>query len=551
TPNKLSWYTNKPNETNICARGSYEHFPNSTVVPIRYVTYDPNATCIHQSPKNLTFIDLQMERLEKKNVDKVLFLVKKGEVVEVAPGIHKYLFAQFFNPELTANKPDAFYIYQEDFLKNLLPMSGDSMLQQNDTELEISFYRPKSWPFDLAEVIILIIALFCIIVGSVWGAKTVDESHLNVMRSSLSEASINAHEDVTAEEGALTDTPLSTAANNPEADTKSQTSQTSQNVTFSQQLIGVAIAVAMIVAILMIAFWFRSLAVMFFNIFVTVAGIFCIAKILTSLYCFENPKVLSLSMLCCNKFATTNSFLGKKFGIFTLFAHIISAAFCLTWLLLRQNPRAFYLLNTINISLCIVAISSAQLRNLRVLVLLLIGMFIYDIFMVFGTKLITSNGCSVMIQVVTGVDCNQKPIGNGYYPVAPLEQKKEEIMPLLFYIPLVSDVMQECYDVNVETEFRHIMLGLGDVIVPGYLIIYCFIVDRLKPSKFVFQKYGVIVVFGYALGLVTTFVALRLMQLAQPALIYLVPFTIIPVVITAWLRGHLREIWYGKFSSNI
>ena len=168
--------------------------------------------------------------------------------------------------------------------------------------------------------------------------------------------------------------------------------------------------------------------------------------------------------------------------------------------------------------------------------------------MVFGTKLITSNGCSVMIQVVTGVDCNQKPIGNGYYPVAPIEQKREEIMPLLFYIPLVSDVMSECYNIDVETEYRHIMLGLGDVIVPGYLIIFCFIVDRLKPSKI---PYGVIVTIGYALGLITTFLALRFMQLAQPALIYLVPFTIIPVVLTAWMRGHLREIWYGKFSSNI
>lgn len=154
----------------------------------------------------------------------------------------------------------------------------------------------------------------------------------------------------------------------------------------------------------------------------------------------------------------------------------------------------------------VVAIASAQLRNLRVLVLLLIGMFIYDIVMVFGTKLITSNGCSVMIQVVTGVDCNQKPIGNGYYPVAPLEQKREEIMPLLFYIPLVSDVMQECYDIDVESEYRHIMLGLGDVIVPGYLIVYCFIVDKLKPTK---VPYGVIVTIGYALGLITTFLALR------------------------------------------
>lgn len=107
--------------------------------------------------------------------------------------------------------------------------------------------------------------------------------------------------------------------------------------------------------------------------------------------------------------------------------------------------------------------------------------------------------------------------------------------------------MMACYDIAIETEYRHIMLGLGDVIVPGYLIVYCFIVDRIKPTKF---SYGAITLIGYALGLITTFLALRFMQLAQPALIYLVPFTVIPLVIAAWLRGHLKEIWYGKFTNN-
>lgn len=35
------------------------------------------------------------------------------------------------------------------------------------------------------------------------------------------------------------------------------------------------------------------------------------------------------------------------------------------------------------------------------------------------------------------------------------------------------------------------------------------------------------------------------MKTAQPALIYLIPFTILPVVLWAWLQGILREIWYG------
>lgn len=45
--------------------------------------------------------------------------------------------------------------------------------------------------------------------------------------------------------------------------------------------------------------------------------------------------------------------------------------------------------------------------------------------------------------------------------------------------------------------------------------------------------------------MVATFAALELMHNAQPALLYLVPFTIIPTVATAWFKGHLFAIWNG------
>lgn len=50
---------------------------------------------------------------------------------------------------------------------------------------------------------------------------------------------------------------------------------------------------------------------------------------------------------------------------------------------------------------------------------------------------------------------------------------------------------------------------------------------------------------AYGVGLVVTFVALFLMKTAQPALLYLVPATLIPVVVIARHRGEFHEIWYG------
>jgi hypothetical protein len=41
--------------------------------------------------------------------------------------------------------------------------------------------------------------------------------------------------------------------------------------------------------------------------------------------------------------------------------------------------------------------------------------------------------------------------------------------------------------------------------------------------------------------MIATFVSLKLMNTAQPALIYLVPFTLIPLVLVCLFKGTLRE----------
>uniref|UniRef100_A0A915MX96 Tubulin polyglutamylase TTLL11 n=1 Tax=Meloidogyne javanica TaxID=6303 RepID=A0A915MX96_MELJA len=40
-------------------------------------------------------------------------------------------------------------------------------------------------------------------------------------------------------------------------------------------------------------------------------------------------------------------------------------------------------------------------------------------------------------------------------------------LPLLFYVPLLADPMAECFDIQIEREFKNVLLGLGDVILPG------------------------------------------------------------------------------------
>ena len=42
-----------------------------------------------------------------------------------------------------------------------------------------------------------------------------------------------------------------------------------------------------------------------------------------------------------------------------------------------------------------------------------------------------------------------------------------------------------------------------------------------------------------------TFISLFLMNSAQPALLYLVPFTLVPTLLVSWIRGDLAAMWTG------
>ncbi|KAH7956339.1 hypothetical protein HPB52_008191 [Rhipicephalus sanguineus] len=137
----------------------------------------------------------------------------------------------------------------------------------------------------------------------------------------------------------------------------------------------------------------------------------------------------------------------------------------------------------------------------RLLSLLLSLLLIYDVFFVFITPFLRAgetlfNGVqnreSVMVEVAKGGSVM-------------------ETLPMVIKFPrLTRGPYSKCFLLKFS------ILGLGDILAPAY-----------------------------GLGMVATFTALELMHNAQPALLYLVPFTIIPTVTTAWFKGHLFAIWNG------
>ena len=51
---------------------------------------------------------------------------------------------------------------------------------------------------------------------------------------------------------------------------------------------------------------------------------------------------------------------------------------------------------------------------------------------------------------------------------------------------------------------------------------------------------------GYAIGFLMCIIALTLMKTGQPALLYLVPCTLGPFVVSSLIRGEFLIVWRGK-----
>ncbi|CAG0920662.1 unnamed protein product [Notodromas monacha] len=92
------------------------------------------------------------------------------------------------------------------------------------------------------------------------------------------------------------------------------------------------------------------------------------------------------------------------------------------------------------------------------------------------------------------------------------------------------------------------LLGFGDILCPGILVAYCHYFDLRYGTRF--RIYYVVEVICYGLGMIATFVSLFLMKEAQPALLYLVPFTVLPAIILSLIRGEFKELWHGEVEAE-
>ncbi|KAL1682742.1 signal peptide peptidase-domain-containing protein [Schizophyllum commune] len=172
-----------------------------------------------------------------------------------------------------------------------------------------------------------------------------------------------------------------------------------------------------------------------------------------------------------------------------------------------QNQGILTLMaNTLAIAFCFTSLAFLKLDSFKTGSILLSGLFVYDIWWVFGTE--------VMVKVATSLDV----------PIKLLWPKS-----LAF-----------------STARGFTMLGLGDVVIPGVFVALALRYDFHKagrPRGPYAKPYFTAALAAYVLGLATTMTVMHTFKAAQPALLYLSPACVLSFVFTGLARGELKEAW--------
>uniref|UniRef100_A0A1D1YIS0 Signal peptide peptidase-like 2B n=1 Tax=Anthurium amnicola TaxID=1678845 RepID=A0A1D1YIS0_9ARAE len=272
---------------------------------------------------------------------------------------------------------------------------------------------------------------------------------------------------------------------------------------------------------------------------------------------------------------------------------LLAGGIVIWWVLIRNSSEAWILQNFLGGFVIALMLKVLKLPDLQISSILLLSAFFYDIFWVFISPNFTSNGKSVMESAATGSGLTvheqvpmvfRIPLGDDPSHGYAMLGFGDIILPGMFLTLLrevdvrlkeywVSLVPQSPMPLNIHTistpmvivdsvegERTEIIFVGGEEENNYYFENNSFSnstnwrknnlwhrsVSSL-PSLWTYHFTGLI---GYFIGLEMTFVAMIITQMGQPALLYLVPSILLPVLLLSIRRKEFYLIWYGKFWDN-
>ncbi|XP_025424028.1 minor histocompatibility antigen H13 [Sipha flava] len=159
--------------------------------------------------------------------------------------------------------------------------------------------------------------------------------------------------------------------------------------------------------------------------------------------------------------------------------------------------------NIFGLAFAINGVELLHLNNIKIGCILLCGLFVYDVFWVFGTN--------VMVTVARSFDA-----------------------PIKIIFP------QDLLENGILASQNYAMLGLGDIVIPGIFIAFLLRFDQSLKRKT--NLYFNTTFLAYFLGLLTTVFIMHIFKAAQPALLYLVPACLITPLLVALIAGDFKAL---------
>jgi len=297
------------------------------------------------------------------------------------------------------------------------------------------------------------------------------------------------------------------------------------------------------ISLLIMFFFFDSLSILF---------AFCTAIIASIALAFLLLPACQYILRLCIKNKKMKFTGCGRFSLAEIVSFTLSVTIVFIWVLTGH----WLLMDAMGVSLCVCFISFVRLPSLKISTILLMGLLIYDVFWVFFSSYIFSS--NVMVRVATrsadnpvnAVNMLSKKLHLNNYVYNSKEAPKLSLPGKLIFP-----------SINNNGHFS--MLGLGDIVMPGLLLCFVLRYDAYKKTQFASCEAGIkppnhlnkITYFhcsliGYFFGLLTATISSEFFKAAQPALLYLVPFMLLPLFTMSYLKGDLRSMWSQPFISS-
>ncbi|MFS8027068.1 putative aminopeptidase [Helianthus anomalus] len=306
----------------------------------------------------------------------------------------------------------------------------------------------------------------------------------------------------TAREAAIEQDKILKDASDEYLNTESSRSSGVVDINTTSAVLFVVIASCFLIMLYkLMSYWFIEVLVVLFAIGGVEGLQTCLVALLSCFRCFDHAAQTFVKV----------PFLGAV-SYLTLSVSPFCVTFAVVWAVYRRISFAWIGQDILGIALIVTVIQIIRVPNLKVGTVLLSCAFLYDIFWVFVSKWWFHE--SVMIMVARG------------------DKSGEDGIPMLLKIPRMFDPWG-----------GYSIIGFGDIILPGLLVAFSLRYDWLS-NKSLRAGYFLWAMLAYGLGLLITYVALNLMDgHGQPALLYIVPFTVGTLLTLGKHRGDLRHLW--------